>query len=48
MRDLFHGTIYDISKIDVTRGRGYKDFGNGYDLFWKTGILMSVSMIMIL
>lgn len=30
MKDLFHGTIYDISKIDVTRGRGYKDFGKGF------------------
>lgn len=27
MRDLYHGTVYDIEKIDVTKGKGYKDFG---------------------
>ena len=27
---LYHGTISDISKIDVTQGRGRKDFGRGF------------------
>ena len=30
MKDLFHGTTYDINKIDVTQGKGYKDFGKGF------------------
>lgn len=30
MKDLFHGTIYDIDEIDVTAGKGYKDFGKGF------------------
>lgn len=30
MRDLYHGTIYDIKEIDVTQGKGYKDFGKGF------------------
>lgn len=30
MKDLFHGTIYDIKAIDLTQGRGYKDFGKGF------------------
>lgn len=30
MKDLFHGTTYDISRIDVTLGKGYKDFGKGF------------------
>ena len=30
MKDLFHGTTYDINEIDVTMGKGYKDFGNGF------------------
>lgn len=30
MKDLFHGTTYDINEIDVTRGKGYKDFGKGF------------------
>lgn len=30
MRDLFHGTTYDINEIDVMRGKGYKDFGKGF------------------
>lgn len=30
MIDLYHGTIYDIVKIDVTQGKGYKDFGKGF------------------
>lgn len=27
---LYHGTVSDISKIDVTFGRGRKDFGRGF------------------
>lgn len=30
MKDLFHGTTYDIDEIDVTMGKGYKDFGKGF------------------
>jgi len=30
MKDLFHGTTYDINEIDVTMGKGYKDFGKGF------------------
>lgn len=30
MKDLFHGTTYDISEIDLTQGKGYKDFGIGF------------------
>lgn len=30
MRDLYHGTVYDIIEIDVMRGKGYKDFGKGF------------------
>lgn len=30
MRDLYHGTVYDITEIDVNQGRGYKDFGKGF------------------
>lgn len=30
MKDLYHGTIYDIMEIDITRGKGYKDFGKGF------------------
>lgn len=30
MKDLFHGTTYDISELDTERGRGYKDFGKGF------------------
>ena len=27
---LYHGTIYDFDKIDVTIGKGNKDFGRGF------------------
>lgn len=27
---LYHGTIYEIPKVDVSRGRNYKDFGKGF------------------
>lgn len=27
MKDLFHGTTYDINEIDVTQGKGYKNKG---------------------
>lgn len=30
MKKLYHGTIYDFDKIDVTAGKGYKDFGKGF------------------
>lgn len=30
MKDLFHGTTYEINEIDVTKGKGYKDFGKGF------------------
>lgn len=30
MKDLFHGSVYDINEIDVARGKGYKDFGRGF------------------
>ncbi|MCM1039629.1 MAG: DUF3990 domain-containing protein [Ruminococcus sp.] len=30
MIDLYHGTIYDIDQVDVTAGKGYKDFGKGF------------------
>lgn len=32
MRDLYHGTVYDIEEIDVTKGKGYKDFGKAFML----------------
>lgn len=30
MRDLCHGTVYDIDVIEVMKGKGYKDFGKGF------------------
>lgn len=30
MKDLYHGSIYDIDAIDITKGKGYKDFGKGF------------------
>lgn len=30
MQDLYHGTIFDIVEIDVSKGKGYKDFGKGF------------------
>ncbi len=30
MKDLFHGTTYNINDIDLTQGKGYKDFGKGF------------------
>ena len=27
---LYHGTIYEFDKIDVSRGKGNKDFGRGF------------------
>ena len=29
---IYHGTIADIDNIDLTVGRGYKDFGKGFYL----------------
>ena len=30
MKDLFHGTTYDINEINVMMGKGFKDFGKGF------------------
>lgn len=30
MRDLFHGTTYDFTEINISQGKGYKDFGKGF------------------
>lgn len=30
MKDLYHGTVYDITEINVHQGKGYKDFGKGF------------------
>ena len=30
MRDLYHGSVYDIDEINITKGKGYKDFGKGF------------------
>lgn len=30
MIKLYHGTIADFDHIDLTKGRGYKDFGKGF------------------
>lgn len=27
---LYHGTVSEIDKVDVTKGRGRKDFGKGF------------------
>ena len=27
---LYHGSIYEFDKIDVNRGKMYKDFGKGF------------------
>jgi hypothetical protein len=27
---LYHGTIHEFDKIDVTKGKGHKDFGRGF------------------
>jgi hypothetical protein len=27
---LYHGTIYEFDKIDVTKGKWNKDFGRGF------------------
>ena len=27
---LYHGSIYEFSKIDITKGKGNKDFGRGF------------------
>lgn len=37
MKPLYHGTIYDFDEIDVSVGKGYKDFGKG---FYATAVLM--------
>ena len=30
IKRLYHGTIYEFDKIDVTKGKGSKDFGRGF------------------
>ena len=30
MKPLYHGTIYKFDEIDVSAGKGYKDFGKGF------------------
>ena len=30
MKTLYHGTIYEFDEIDVSAGKGYKDFGKGF------------------
>ena len=30
MKPLYHGTIYEFDEIDVSAGKGYKDFGKGF------------------
>lgn len=30
MKKLYHGSIYEFDVIDVSAGRGYKDFGKGF------------------
>ena len=30
MKKLYHGTINDFDEIDLSAGRGYRDFGKGF------------------
>ena len=30
IKTLYHGTIYKIDKIDLSLGKGFKDFGKGF------------------
>lgn len=30
MKKLYHGSIYEFDEIDVSSGKGYKDFGKGF------------------
>ena len=32
---IYHGTIYNINNINLTAGRGYKDFGKGFYLAYN-------------
>ena len=32
LKPLYHGTIYKFDEIDVSAGKGYKDFGKGFYL----------------
>ena len=34
-KTIYHGTISDIDNIDLTAGRGYKDFGKGFYLAYN-------------
>lgn len=42
MKKLYHGTIYDIQTIDVSKGKGFKDFGKG---FYATGVKIHAESI---
>jgi hypothetical protein len=37
---LYHGTVSEISKVDVTSGRDRKDFGKGFYLQNMLRLLM--------
>ena len=30
MKNLYHGSVSLFEQIDLSRGKGYKDFGNGF------------------
>lgn len=30
MKRLYHGSIENFNRIDIAKGRGYKDFGKGF------------------
>ena len=32
---LYHGSIYDFDKVDVTKGKPNKDFGRGFYTSWQ-------------
>ena len=36
MKRLYHGSVFDISEIYLTKGRDYKDFEKG---FYATAII---------
>lgn len=40
---LYHGTIYQISQIDISKGRNNKDFGKGF--YMATSIKQAIGMM---
>ena len=44
MKPLYHGTIYDFEEIDVSVGKGYKDFGKG---FYATAVTLHAERLAI-